>query len=525
MIGFLHPNWLWLLGLIPLIRWLHRFRQRAVIIPTTTLFLWRGMRRHPDTDGLPSRPDRRWLLRSLIAGLLVLSLAQPVLQTKGSRSIEVWLDDSLSMYTQEDGRQRMQRAMEQLFRYLVDAEPAQVRVHSLGNTAALLSLEPHEASQWQRQLADWTALPRGEPDNRPATLSTRHEHILITDGADAALNSWAGSVPLHRLIRVGELSQNIALTRFSLREPVHESERINGIVRVDNLGDSPQQARLIVQQGKHIVEDRLIDVPASDQTTVPFTLGARAAESLLHARLESAFDPLPLDNSLKLDINKLTSGLRYRMHGDCGRFLQAVFDAYPMFIADETQPHLIVDCTARGTNSAIPTLRLPPPLYVRHSQEPAHWHASAPFDSLQLAFDLPYSEQAPPLSADTIPILSADDRQLIRWTKGAARVIESYLDIGNEPFAREAEYPLLIIGLIELLTGKHLSMAPLTSTRDLAASRIKPLAFAIATLSPDVAVPAEEQLTFLVTTLCLLLLLFDAALASGLHRGWGRNDG
>jgi hypothetical protein len=460
----------------------------------------------------------------LIATLLILSLAQPVLQTERTRSIEVWLDDSLSMYTQEAGQQRMQRAMEQLVRYLVDAEPSRALIHSLGDSAALLSLEPHTASIWQRQLAEWTALPRGEPDNPPANLLPRHEHILITDGADKALNNWAGAAPLHHIIRVGKASQNIALTRLSLREPVHESERISGIARVDNTGDSPQQARLIVQQGDHIVENRLIEIPASDITTVSFTLPPRAVESRLRARVESADDPLPLDNSLQLDTGTLSPGLHYRMRGDCGRFLQAVLDAYPVFIADEAQPHLIVDCAAQGPDSLQPTLRLPPPLYVRHTQEPAHWHTNAPFDSLQLAFNLPYSDEAPPLSADTIPILSADDRQLIRWAGGGARVIESYLDIRDEALARQTEYPLLIIGLLERLTGRSLAMAPLSATKDIAASRIKPLAIAISTLSPGQAVPGEKPLMLPLMIICLLLLLFDAALASGLHWRVGRND-
>jgi hypothetical protein len=525
MIGFMHPNWLWLLGLIPLIHWLHRFKQRSVIFPTTTLFLWSSRRRHPDSDGLPGRPDRRWLLRSLIAALLILSLAQPVLQTEHMRSIEVWLDDSLSMYTVEGGQQRMQHAMDQLLRYLVDANPTHIQVHSLGNSAALLSLESHQASQWQRQLAKWTSSSRGEPENPPSILPPRREHILITDGADAALNNWAGSVPLHQVIRVGAADQNIALTRLSLREPVHESQRISGIVRVDNTGDNPQQARLIVQLDEQILANRLIVIPASDQTNVPFTLPQQAEESRLLARLESADDPLSLDNSLELHTGNLSPGLHYHTRGNCGKFLQAVLDAYPVFIEDETQPQLFIDCTVQGAHSPLPTLRLPPPLYIRHSQEPAHWHANAPFDSLQLAFNLPYNEEAPPLSGTSIPILSADDRQLIRWAQGNTPVIESYLDNSNVAFARQAEYPLLIIGLIEQLTGKHLTMASLNSTRDVKASRIKPQTLAASTQSPDEAISGNKPLTLSLIILCLLLLLLDAALVFGLHPSGGRNSG
>ena len=44
MISLQAPLWLLPLAvLLPLIYWLHRFRQQAIIHPSTTVFLWRKM--------------------------------------------------------------------------------------------------------------------------------------------------------------------------------------------------------------------------------------------------------------------------------------------------------------------------------------------------------------------------------------------------------------------------------------------------------------------------------------------------
>jgi len=61
VISFQSPIWLSLLVLLPVIRWLHRFRQQSRTFPSTSLFLWQNFEQNKNSDGNRSKPDPRWL--------------------------------------------------------------------------------------------------------------------------------------------------------------------------------------------------------------------------------------------------------------------------------------------------------------------------------------------------------------------------------------------------------------------------------------------------------------------------------
>jgi len=524
MISFQAPLWLILLGLVPLIRWLHRFRQHSTSFPSTTLFLWRTFQQDSNIDGAPTRPDPRWLLRALIATLIVLCLSQPSLQHGSGPSIEVWLDDSLSMFAREEGQQRIQAGMQQLQFYLAETKPSRIRIHSLGNPASQLILETDSASRWHSRLAEWTSQPRGEPMPPPAaTLSPDSSHILLTDGADRALNSWALSTPLHHIIQTGNAQHNIALTRLSLRQPLNGSSsgsaHINGMVRIDNPGDTPQQSRLILQLGERILETQMLDIPSSDKVITTFSVPS-TARGRLQARIESAHDSLALDNELGLDLDRLHPPLHYQLQGSCGLHVMAALDAQPALIRVENQPELMIDCSGQANNQADestrPTLRLHPSQSILHTTQSAHWHPDIALNSLHLAAGLAYSDAAPPLSSSGNPILSADGRMLILQRQESAQTIDSYLDTSDTTFARRPEYPLLILGLIGRLAGRSPGTDPLTASRDRTASRITPAALAITPAPAGEARATQTSLTSLLLIAALLLLVVDAALAFGL---------
>ena len=534
MISFQAPLWLLLLALLPLIRWLHRFRQQSRTFPSTTLFLWRSIQHHKNSDGTLSRPDPRWILRALLATLLILSLAEPCLQTKNRPSIEVWLDDSLSMFVHEEKGQRIQMAIQQLQHFLLESEPSAIQIHSLGNPASLLRLDPENSSGWPARLSEWTSRPRGEPSPPPpATLSPDNNHILLTDGADRSLNEWAQSAPLQHAIQVGKKTQNIALTRLSLRQPLNESDNINGLVRIDNLGNTSQKTRLTLLQEKQIIEEKMLDLPPSAKTIVTFNIPA-VKQNSLYARLEAVndslpLDPLPLDNSIQLETNKPGPILRYEKRGSCSQQVMAVLDSHPALIQDRNQVDVIIDCSGQVSKQASefkqPILRFHPPRSKQQTTQTAHWHKKLSMEPLRMTAGLPYSNEAPALNSETIPILSANGRLLILKKDDSTQTIDSYLDFSDPVFARQAEYPLLIFSLIAQVTGRSLDKTPFTIARDINASRITPFTLSGISASPGETQTTQTSFTAMLLLAALLALLLDAIIASGLAAGLLRQFG
>jgi hypothetical protein len=519
MIGFQAPLWLLLLGLIPLIRWLHRFRFDSTTWPSTTLFLWVGLQRQTPDKGSPGEPDPRWMLRALITGLLILMLAKPFLQDARGQPVEVWIDDSLSMFTLERSQTRIQAGLLQLQSYLDEHGFSRIELHSLGDPAARLSLDPEDSANWAARMDAWTSQPRSEPLLPPAvTLSKRANHILITDGADKAVNRWAQTAPLVHIIRTGELRQNFVLGEFSLRDSMLESEPVQGSARVHNLGESASRLRLVIKQRDNIVEALDLEIPPWGSALSTFSIDPGNSGSLV-AQLESSDDPLLQDNNLALDIASQRSSIGYTLFGDCAPGFRAVIRSHPAFVKVDDGADVLINCSDELVDSMLPTLRLHPARDLRHTAQAAHWHQQLTMGLLPVFAGVAYSNTAPVLSSQGIPILSADGRILILQNTGSRKVIECYLDTHDAAFSREALYPLLMLALLGRLSDGNLETAPQSIRRNIAASRILAEALPVNT-APRVSVQSLESITTpsdkLILFAVLLLLLADAAL--GLYR-------
>ena len=512
MIGFQAPLWLLLLGLIPLIRWLHRFNLQSTTLPSTTLFLWSALQRRSSRDGSPGKPDPRWVLRALISSLLILALAKPQLQGTDEAPVEVWIDDSLSMFTQEQGHSRLQAGLRQLQSYLREHQFSRIRLHSLGDPTRVLPLDPEDTSAWADQLKAWTRHPQSEPLPPPAvTLSTQASHVLVTDGADSSVNRWAGSTPLRQVIRNGNLRQNLALSRLSLRESLTDSGLIAGSVRIDNLGDSSQSLRLVISQQEGIIKTLDLEIPplASRSTTFSIALDSKG---LLAAQLQSSDDPLPLDDSLELDLADLRSPLGYSLLGDCDPSFMAVIDSHPALVRMNAGADILINCGAEAHNSTLPELVLHPASNLRRTTQSAHWHQALSTGYLPVTAGLAYSDEAPTLVSTNTAILSANGRMLILQRAGTDKVIDCYIDTGDAAFSREAQYPLLVLALISQLSGHNLETVPLTISRDPRASRITPIAFPVGAASRASPRPTAALLTTPILFAIFLLLVMDATL-------------
>lgn len=511
MIAFQAPLWLLLLGLLPLVRWLHRFRFQYGILPSTTLFLWSRQQPAIAAGEKRAEPERRWLLRAAILALLILALAGPRLPGSASHAADVWVDDSLSMFTLEQEQTRMQTALLELQSYLREHRFSRIRLHSLGEPTAVLTLDADNRAAWTAELNAWAERPRAEPSPPPrSALARQHRHILLTDGADEILNRWARSAPLEHIVRAGELGSNLALSSIALRATLWDSQAIAATVRVDNLGDAAQALRLVVERHDTAIEAIDLNIPPLDSGVASFSITANDSDGLLEARLESSGDPLPLDDSLRLDTALLHSALAYRISGDCGSGLMSVLDSHPALRRTKGDADLSIYCGSGPRDPAPPALVLHPVADTLRSTQRAHWHRELTIGYLPIGAGVPYSNRAPPLSSGGDALLSADGRMLVARDPDAARVINVYLDASDTVFSRQPQYPLLILGLISELSGHQLDAAPAASRRDPSASRIRPLPLSVGEARHTPSVPDAIALRGPIIALLVLLLLADA---------------
>jgi len=134
MPGFINPLWLIALGLIPLIRWLHRWQSPLSSWPVSALFLWRNSTADQQAGKEKRPPEPAWRRRALAAAFMITALSGPYLQSE-SRSLTVWIDDSLSLGTVENGSTRLETLFARLASALEDHDPAweEVTLRSLTN--------------------------------------------------------------------------------------------------------------------------------------------------------------------------------------------------------------------------------------------------------------------------------------------------------------------------------------------------------------------------------------------------------
>jgi len=126
------PAWLLGLLLVPAIRWLHRGGPQRRAVPVASLALWRRAETTGPAAGARRPPDPAWRRRALLAALLSLALAG--LQSAAPlERITLWVDDSLSMLTREDGGTRLERGLATVAEAAATQPGVAIEVRALGN--------------------------------------------------------------------------------------------------------------------------------------------------------------------------------------------------------------------------------------------------------------------------------------------------------------------------------------------------------------------------------------------------------
>lgn len=510
MLSLASPLWLLGLAAVPLIRWLHRFRARGLVIPVSALWLWREASLAEGGGRRLARPDPSWRLRAAVLACLALALAGPCWGIR-QQPLQIWVDDSLSMYALENGVRRITTGVDALIAALEERRQPRVTVRSLANPARRLSLEPDQAVGWRSSLLDWLRLPGGEPRPPAAVqMESSVEHWLISDGADPALVEWLPTAPVARVIHVGRTTENVALTDIAARPSLLEPGTLKALVTVMNLGQESTERELEIYFNNNLIKTERLTLAANGTARRTFTLPDGESETL-HVRL-SPSDALPLDDEGYLDI---PSAAAIRLAGECGPALRAALAAHPALrLVEDTlsSPAVTVSCGAVPAAVSGPFLLLHPSRPSQPVQQTPRWHAAA--GSLQSLF-LDHvglaSIPGPVHPAAHEPLLTAGETPLIMAGANPVRMIDVLLDMEAPALIQQPYYPVLVSGLVAFLLERPLLEDYPRMQRQPAASRIAPTYLTGAALAPG-AITAEGSLDLSPWLLGLggLLLVLDS---------------
>lgn len=287
--------------------YLLRPQRRRVDVPYARL--WGLVVREARSSAI-ARKLRRWeslLLQLLIAGLLLLAIAEPRLGEHRARRHVILVDVSASMQAQEGGETRIERARTAVQHLLdglsPDEETSIVAFDTEPRALCALTRDDAELRAAAAKLVAVDAPDDPVPALRLAADVLRGaEHGRLTLVTDGALDlSHAGPLPDVELRAVNvatpstdDHSDNIAITGFSVRRYPANPSAYEILVEVRSYASVARKVTLTVTQEGETVEVTPLDLPAGGR--ILRRLSDLAGEG---RRLEASIDghdALPLDD-------------------------------------------------------------------------------------------------------------------------------------------------------------------------------------------------------------------------------------
>lgn len=514
MLSFATPAWLLGLLLVPVIRWLHRGGPQLRRVPVASLALWRKAAVAGPSAGTRRPPDPAWRRRALAAALLAVALAGPHLLAPIER-VTLWVDDSISMLTQESGGSRLETGLATVAEELAAQRRAEVEVRTLGNPwQAFDGLAPDTVT------AVLAAAGQREPAAPPAgLLRADRQHWLLTDGADPEVAAASADAGFARVFRVGEVARNAGLVRLSARRSLGERGRLDLELQASNGGDTTEERVVVLSNDSGELTRASVTLAAGDTAL----LSAQAPmSSTVRARLEPG-DALAADDVLVLD----ASALAMRgvvVDAACPAGLVAALRAHPALTVVESDmaADLAVKCGSAAVTTAIPRIRI---LLDRASvaiDGAVTWSPGVDarqrrnFDAVALRTR---GQLAPPGDGDEVLLAAGPTALIVQRRTAPAPLIETALD--TETAAPEpAVTPLLVAFLVDRALSAALLDPVAAAARDERAVQVAPRNDVpeVAEDSRTVAGQSRDW-TWPLLVLTVLVLLWELA---ALVRRWRR---
>lgn len=472
MIEWSSPGWLWGLVVLPLVWALHKLKTRRGELAVSAVFLWRFAASEESTGIRWSSADPAWRRRALIFALLILAEAGP--RWTDARSIQIWLDDSLSMRVDEGKAKRYELALQSLREALDEVAPFRAVIHSLTHPGRSVRFDSSSVDGWEGEVEGWFQDP-GPGVHMPLAVEMRRDavHWLVTDGADPEVNRWADSVPLSRVVQVGSARENLALTALALRPSLKSESGLNGILELANTGDAEARRTIELYLGERVLRSWSVVVSSGGTEALAFDL-PDSVDGPLIARSQPA-DALVYDDELAL---AYPQRIRARVFGACGRHLSAALSVHPALTfpsGDGNDVDLAVVCGNGEAGAGRARLNVHRTERSHALGKPVLWTSGAgELKHVFLDYRWLHAFPGGGLGPDSKVLLAAGSEWLIAFNENS-REIDVCIDMEFQAFAEQPEYPVLIAGLIERLLPEARLDRVHAARRPIGESRIAPL--------------------------------------------------
>jgi len=530
MFGLLQPWWLIALGVIPLIRWLHRRQAPLSTHTVSAIFLWQ-VETTEDAPGRVQRPpDPAWRRRALIAALIIAALTAPTVEREHT-TLTVWLDDSLSMLTVEDGETRIVAGRRQLDEELQSNNYDEIIRYSLSE-----------------------AFPR--------KLDENSTHWLVTDGASERVWELADKVHIDRVIQMGVLTENVAISRLAARRNPDDDGVVDILVTVSNTGNENATRRLKLLRGEQELQTTIVSI--QPRQTIYWQTQIPAHADAITASLDRG-DALVDDDQLTIPADA-QKRLETTVDGQCGQALRSAIATHPALIIvdDDSATDLEVTCPRetfpdidaskrsvgrirvlagaasvgaasvgaasvgaasrrdnRGQRPLPQSRRDSTPVWLPHELSTGRLHLPPEF----------IASAAWPGRIDTTRqcvLLQSGDLPLIAVTQNADATtvtVDTVINMRHAEFVRQPEYAALMAILVDVAAGRQLLDATMSESRAVAESVIRPGTISGRDAPPTADAPPTERslwerrpaakqvpLSWLFILIAMLVLALDIAL-------------
>lgn len=304
-----------LLGVLPLIVFLHSLRPKGLKVSTTTLFLWERLLRERSVGSRLGRLLKKNLplvLQLLSAAILVTALADPSLLSWGAPvgdTVAV-VDLSASMKAKGRSGSRFDDARRELLS-LIDALPAGQRMMVVGAAATPRLLSPF--TEDKKKLSDLARALQptdGAVQVKEAVLfahsflkrASRDQVVVISDGAFDGAEELPWSSPYLRLVKVEGPSDNVGIINFEFRRAPDLAGRYEAMVSVRNFTSRAVSAPLTLTVGeKRLVQENVEIAPQESRVLIYPYEGTPSGRARAVLGME---DDFPTDNQAYLALSE-----------------------------------------------------------------------------------------------------------------------------------------------------------------------------------------------------------------------------
>jgi len=266
----LNPIGLLLLGLIPVLLFIHSLKPRPKRMRLSNLFLWQevlkerkgGFRIQKIIYNLP-------LLLQLLAIILgAVALSDPVwtYATSEKGDIILILDTSASMKTEKEGQTRFDLGRQKALEFIDQLpEGSRMLIIEASRDPVLKAAFSNDKAQLQQVVKAMRPSDQAGRIDKALFLGLsftgpekEDRIVLITDGAARAVESLLKSNPRIQPVVISEGERNIGITRFEIRRVYHSEDETQFFLEVKNFNPYSVLCPVrITHKGAVIVEETI----------------------------------------------------------------------------------------------------------------------------------------------------------------------------------------------------------------------------------------------------------------------------